>query len=575
MPKQEVPGAVQRAIERVGLAERAEDKMKTLSGGMIRRVGIAQAIVNDPVLLLLDEPTAGLDPAQRLRFRELLQEIGRDACVVVSTHLVEDVAAACSDVVLFAAGKLVFQGTPADLAEAGSEADVGDSPIERGYSALLGHAHGKGPGDARVPDRAPAHHRRLGAGRDAGGESRAAAVLARAVDLRLRGLERDVADRGAVAALPAGADVADHRRVAAIQGMRDARAGVGELFGSTPRPAGQRAATLGLALGLAAVVGYLVLVAAGAGQVVAKGGLFTTAWVMQLVLGVLSVLAGVALGLGVGRLLPYPITAPALAVLVLAGGLYAQVSGVTGAAPNAVALLGIGQVQPHGPFDLPRPAVEIGQLSWLLGLTAAGIVLLLANSARTRLLALLPVAAGLAAALPIFPASSQDNYVPDKTAAALVCDGPVCVTRLHEGWLSTVAGPGKEALQQLEKLPQHPARVEESTESFHNTKVGPRDPARILIQQDAYELHNKSGSSLTMALLGGAGTRPCHASSYGGERNDREDAARWAMAQWLAALTRRLHTLSCRPGPTRHGQPSRQCRRRSRPPAWLRRGNWN
>jgi len=143
MPKPEVPGAVQRAIERVGLADRADDKLKTLSGGMIRRAGIAQAIVNDPAILLLDEPTAGLDPAQRLRFRELLQEIGRDACVVVSTHLVEDVAAACSDVILFSAGKLVFQGTPDDLAAAGGASDVGDSPIERGYSALLGHEQGK------------------------------------------------------------------------------------------------------------------------------------------------------------------------------------------------------------------------------------------------------------------------------------------------------------------------------------------------------------------------------------------------------------------------------------------------
>jgi len=109
-----------------------------LSGGMIRRVGIAQAIVNDPEILLLDEPTAGLDPAQRLRFRELLAEIGTDTCVVVSTHLVEDVAAACSDVVLLSQGKLVFQGTPEQLAAKGTSQHAGDSPIERGYSALLG-----------------------------------------------------------------------------------------------------------------------------------------------------------------------------------------------------------------------------------------------------------------------------------------------------------------------------------------------------------------------------------------------------------------------------------------------------
>ncbi|MEU9685265.1 ABC transporter ATP-binding protein [Amycolatopsis japonica] len=144
MAGEDIPGAVQRSIERVGLADRADDRMKTLSGGMVRRVGIAQAIVNDPDILLLDEPTAGLDPAQRVRFRELMQELGRDACVVVSTHLVEDVATACTDVVLFENGKLVFQGTPDELAAAGSEEHVGDSPIELGYSALLGHEPGKG-----------------------------------------------------------------------------------------------------------------------------------------------------------------------------------------------------------------------------------------------------------------------------------------------------------------------------------------------------------------------------------------------------------------------------------------------
>ncbi|MFC6089521.1 ABC transporter ATP-binding protein [Saccharothrix lopnurensis] len=140
VPKRDIPGAVQRAVERVGLADRADDRLKALSGGMVRRAGIAQAIVNDPELLLLDEPTAGLDPGQRVRFRELVQELGADACVVVSTHLVEDVAAACSDVVLIAGGRLVFQGTPAELAAAGGPDHVGDSPIERGYSALLGGA---------------------------------------------------------------------------------------------------------------------------------------------------------------------------------------------------------------------------------------------------------------------------------------------------------------------------------------------------------------------------------------------------------------------------------------------------
>ncbi|MFP8940311.1 ABC transporter ATP-binding protein [Streptomyces fenghuangensis] len=145
VPKAEIPEAVQRAVERVGLADRADERMKALSGGMVRRVGIAQAIVNDPSILLLDEPTVGLDPTQRLRFRKLLQELGTDTCVVVSTHLVEDVAAACTDVVLFAEGRLVFQGTPDELAAAGDPGHVGDNPLERGYSALLqGRDRGRG-----------------------------------------------------------------------------------------------------------------------------------------------------------------------------------------------------------------------------------------------------------------------------------------------------------------------------------------------------------------------------------------------------------------------------------------------
>lgn len=140
MPKGEVRPAVARAIERVELGDRAKSKMKTLSGGMIRRVGIAQAIVNDPELLLLDEPTAGLDPEQRVGFRALIRDLGERGTVVVSTHLVEDVGAACTEVALMSDGRIVFRGTPEELTRRGEGHGVGDSPLERGYVSVLARA---------------------------------------------------------------------------------------------------------------------------------------------------------------------------------------------------------------------------------------------------------------------------------------------------------------------------------------------------------------------------------------------------------------------------------------------------
>ena len=136
-----VPGAGATAVEQVGLGDRARARLRTLSGGMLRRAGVAQAIVNQPELLLLDEPTAGLDPEQRVAFRALLRDLGERSTVIVSTHLVEDVGAACGEVALMDAGKVVFRGTPDELTARGEGTGAaGDAPLERGYSAALAAA---------------------------------------------------------------------------------------------------------------------------------------------------------------------------------------------------------------------------------------------------------------------------------------------------------------------------------------------------------------------------------------------------------------------------------------------------
>jgi ABC-2 type transport system ATP-binding protein len=141
MPPGRVPAAVATAVERTGLGDKARAKLRTLSGGMLRRAGIAQAIVNEPELLLLDEPTAGLDPEQRVAFRALLRDLGQRATVIVSTHLVEDVGAACTQVALMNQGTILFYGTPAELTARADGSDAaGDAPLERGYSAVLAAA---------------------------------------------------------------------------------------------------------------------------------------------------------------------------------------------------------------------------------------------------------------------------------------------------------------------------------------------------------------------------------------------------------------------------------------------------
>jgi ABC-type multidrug transport system ATPase subunit len=106
---------VDELLDLVGMAGVAGRKLKGFSGGMRRRVGIAQALLGDPALLIVDEPTVGLDPEERIRFRTLLSSLAGRRTVLLSTHIVEDVAQTCRQTAVLAAGRVLFAGAVTDL----------------------------------------------------------------------------------------------------------------------------------------------------------------------------------------------------------------------------------------------------------------------------------------------------------------------------------------------------------------------------------------------------------------------------------------------------------------------------
>ena len=127
----------ENALETVGLSDLSKARARTLSGGQAQRLGIACAIVTRPSVLLMDEPTVGLDPMQRIEFRNFLQRLARDTCIIVSTHLVEDVQYIADKLIVLDSGCVAFNGSVSELEIMGNNSLSPMNNLESGYYEVL------------------------------------------------------------------------------------------------------------------------------------------------------------------------------------------------------------------------------------------------------------------------------------------------------------------------------------------------------------------------------------------------------------------------------------------------------
>lgn len=115
--KSDATNAIEKSLEFVNLIDERDKKVRALSGGMVRRLGIAQALLNDPQIIIFDEPTAGLDPVERLRFKSIVSKIEKDKIIIISTHIVEDIEAVCDKIIVMDNGKVKSCSTCNQLME--------------------------------------------------------------------------------------------------------------------------------------------------------------------------------------------------------------------------------------------------------------------------------------------------------------------------------------------------------------------------------------------------------------------------------------------------------------------------
>lgn len=144
VPKQRLVPRVDEALSTTDLTEHAQRPLRALSGGQLRRAGLAAAVVADPDVLVLDEPTAGLDPEQRAGFYTLIRQVQQTKVVVIATHLLEDVEALADRVVIVDAGRILWEGTPGELAGTVATPDgaqpAGLDGLRQGFRGVLGVA---------------------------------------------------------------------------------------------------------------------------------------------------------------------------------------------------------------------------------------------------------------------------------------------------------------------------------------------------------------------------------------------------------------------------------------------------
>lgn len=138
LPKNQISSEIDRVLEITNLKDQRDKKVKNLSGGMVRRLGIAQAFLGNPDLIILDEPTAGLDPEERVRFREMIESLDKSSTVLISTHIISDVEACCENVAFMNSGKIIKIGNMSDILPKDSEKN-----LESYYMELIKDVKGR------------------------------------------------------------------------------------------------------------------------------------------------------------------------------------------------------------------------------------------------------------------------------------------------------------------------------------------------------------------------------------------------------------------------------------------------